>query len=645
MKRYCSILILLTFCITETISQTVPKVHIFEQFTSTNCPLCGNRNPEFYDEVLEPYNDEVIHIAYHNNIPRAITPEVIDPFYNANTIENNERTNFYGVRASPSLVLNGKLLAPAKPLIKGSEVASILNQTSPLKLNVSHFKRNGNFNVKVDAELLQDLPNGDYKLYIAVVEKEILFCTFFEYVFDNVFRAFFEDANRIAFNLNEAGATETFEKKIPWDEDWEYSMLYAVAFVQNTATKEIINAGTSKIIDSAEVGRFSNEEFKLTSKVYHSFCGAPFGSIELGVCVGAYPSVFPDDEEIDITFKWSNGATTQNLIDVPPGTYTVEIKDNNNDTLIEQTFEIRPSEAIEVEEIIAPANASNQLGNANIIASGSYGGFTIEWNDGNTNFNRNDLSKGEYYYLVTDSRGCQRENGVTIGRDFSINDVEVAIKNVSCNGAADGNITIDLLYDEDILLIFKDDDLVQNPAQLPAGQYNYKVIDSFDDVLLEAVFEVTEPLALQTEVFINDENEIVSNVIGGTPPYSYLWNDGTIEQTITAPLTYNYEVTATDANGCKTAASLTFTNLEVFESEKEKVKLFPNPVKSGKEVNIFSSYKIDKIQLYHINGSLVKNEVLLSSNAINVESLAAGIYVLKAVFINGVVDYIKLLVE
>lgn len=639
MKTYGFLFFLVLFFVQDGKTQTTPKLHLFEHFTSSSCPNCGNRNPEFFDEVLTPFGDQVIHIAYHNHLPLTI-----DPFYQANIPENRGRSDFYQIQAAPSLVLNGKVLTPTKPLIEGSKVEAILEETSPLQLNVSHYKTDSIFNVEVNAELLQNLPSADYKLYVAVVEKEILFCTYFEYVFDNVFRAFLENANGTDFNLKTAGTSEQFEKTIKLNKDWEYERLYAVAFVQNAETKEIINAGTSKIVDKGETSRFSNDAFKLTSRVYHSRCGTPTGSILLGVCVNAYPAEVPEE----VTYKWSNGATTQNLIDVPIGNYTVEIKDGKYDTVIERSFEIKPSNEIEIETTTTPANSNNLLGSVNVIASRGNGGFTIEWNDGNTNFIRNDLSKGIYSYVVTDADGCQKENSITIDRQFSIDDVAISVENVSCNGEQNGSLNINLLNSTvgDVVLIFKEDVLVQNAAQLAVGQYNYKVIDSFNDVLLEDVFEITEPNILETEILLNNENQLVANVTGGTPPYTFLWNDGTETATIEMPITYDYNLKVTDANECSSTVSLTFTDLDLQENSINTIKVFPNPVKKDELVCIVSSTKIKNVQLYAVDGSLVNNNSFTQNeNRIELANLNAGLYILEVVLYNNKIEFVKLLVE
>ncbi|MCB9163570.1 MAG: T9SS type A sorting domain-containing protein [Flavobacteriales bacterium] len=52
------------------------------------------------------------------------------------------------------------------------------------------------------------------------------------------------------------------------------------------------------------------------------FCGYSNGSIHVSVSGGVPP----------YSFVWSTGATTQNIFDLPPGSYTVTVTDANNDT-------------------------------------------------------------------------------------------------------------------------------------------------------------------------------------------------------------------------------------------------------------------------------------------------------------------------
>ena len=52
------------------------------------------------------------------------------------------------------------------------------------------------------------------------------------------------------------------------------------------------------------------------------------------------------------------------------------------------------------------------------------------------------------------------------------------------------------------------------------------------------------------------DGSIDQNIIGGTPPYTYLWNNGDTTEDITNLMAGTYSVTTTDTNGCFTTATI-----------------------------------------------------------------------------------------
>lgn len=130
---------------------------------------------------------------------------------------------------------------------------------------------------------------------------------------------------------------------------------------------------------------------------------------------------------------------------------------------------------------------------------------------------------------------------------------------------------------------------------LPEGVYTVTVISS-DDCVETAEFELTVPdcdlsiahtVVPATNPFFPD-GAVYLLVFGGTPPYSFLWSNGTTDQNLTGVPAGTYTVTLTDAAGCELTASF-----EVFEAvpfngadtrssnpgqiPEMKMKIFPNP--------------------------------------------------------------------
>ncbi|MCX6267400.1 MAG: T9SS type A sorting domain-containing protein [Bacteroidetes bacterium] len=98
---------------------------------------------------------------------------------------------------------------------------------------------------------------------------------------------------------------------------------------------------------------------------------------------------------------------------------------------------------------------------------------------------------------------------------------------------------------------------------LTAGTYTVTVTDAN---ILTAVgsWTVTEPPAVVVNSVVTNltcaaaSTGMVSiSVTGGTPPYTYLWNNGAASQNISGLDAGNYTVTVTDANGCTETVSQT----------------------------------------------------------------------------------------
>jgi gliding motility-associated-like protein len=111
-------------------------------------------------------------------------------------------------------------------------------------------------------------------------------------------------------------------------------------------------------------------------------------------------------------FLWSNGETSEDLINIPPGNYQVEVTDAN-DCSLTQTFEVtRPPELVldvTTETIIDCEEISvYQIFTAQ--ASGGVPPFTFSWSSGEVSGNNNQImttiENGTVILDVTDSLGC-----------------------------------------------------------------------------------------------------------------------------------------------------------------------------------------------------------------------------------------------
>jgi gliding motility-associated-like protein len=106
------------------------------------------------------------------------------------------------------------------------------------------------------------------------------------------------------------------------------------------------------------------------------------------------------------TYNWSNGATTEDLMNVPIDTYTLVVTDTKN-CLDSITVTIIEPEPITIEFQVTEVTCADQYdGTAIAIPSGGTGAFTFEWSTGSTSDFVDSLLGGTYSVTVMDFVGC-----------------------------------------------------------------------------------------------------------------------------------------------------------------------------------------------------------------------------------------------
>ncbi|MFT6358552.1 MAG: putative repeat protein (TIGR01451 family) [Saprospiraceae bacterium] len=157
-------------------------------------------------------------------------------------------------------------------------------------------------------------------------------------------------------------------------------------------------------------------------------CGAADGSTVAEVSGGVNP----------FSFDWSNGETTQNIDNLPAGTYSVTIIDANGcietgSTTIASPFSL----TVTASSINASCNGLND-GAAFAIISGGNGNVSYTWNGVSGGANLNDIPAGTYTVVATDGAGCMAEATVTVSEPSAI----IATANgMDANGGDNGSAT------------------------------------------------------------------------------------------------------------------------------------------------------------------------------------------------------------
>lgn len=109
----------------------VPMNSIVEHFTNTKCSICASKNPGFYTNLNA--TPAMMHLSIHPSAPYATCPLSLQ-----NTVDNDARTNYYGVYGgTPRLVINGTVIASSANYSSASLFTPYLGLTSSFTLQAS----------------------------------------------------------------------------------------------------------------------------------------------------------------------------------------------------------------------------------------------------------------------------------------------------------------------------------------------------------------------------------------------------------------------------------------------------------------------------------------------------------------------------
>ncbi|OFX58552.1 MAG: hypothetical protein A2046_04085 [Bacteroidetes bacterium GWA2_30_7] len=128
--------------------------------------------------------------------------------------------------------------------------------------------------------------------------------------------------------------------------------------------------------------------------------GGSDGAIDISVSGG----------EVPYTYQWSKGESTQDISNLPKGSYTVTVTENNGcDTTA--TFEINQPEPINVSYTIKCNNDGTK--DIDVTVSGGESGYDYIWSTNETTQDLPNVQSGTYSLKVTDSNDCDTTITVT----------------------------------------------------------------------------------------------------------------------------------------------------------------------------------------------------------------------------------------
>jgi gliding motility-associated-like protein len=256
------------------------------------------------------------------------------------------------------------------------------------------------------------------------------------------------------------------------------------------------------------------------------------------------------------TYLWNDGVVSQNRSNITAGNYSVSVTDNNGCVITRQVIITEPTALVISEgHTNILCNAQN-TGSINVTTSGATLPYTFNWNDGITTEDRTNLSAGNYNLTVTDDNACSVSLSVSISEPTALVTSETHV-DVACNGGSTGSIDVTVSgATAPYTYSWNDGVITPDRVNIPSGSYSVTISDNnVCSASLAVTISTSSGLSISethTNATCNAFADAAINVVvlGGTQPYSYLWNDGVVTQNRSNITAGNYSVSVTDNNGC-----------------------------------------------------------------------------------------------
>ncbi|MGC9331707.1 MAG: gliding motility-associated C-terminal domain-containing protein [Bacteroidales bacterium] len=291
------------------------------------------------------------------------------------------------------------------------------------------------------------------------------------------------------------------------------------------------------------------------------------GSVVADVSGGTKPYEYTWTNGIDV-----NDSVAYNLI--ANEEYGVTITDANG-CQVQNYITLSQPDPLEFENLITtPVECGMSAGSAHVEGDGGTAPYNFEWSNGETGTDPVDLPFGTVVLTLTDAHGCQDTTSIEVDRVGNIDAHAAIINEIKCYGDStavayaelpDGFPPLSFFwYDEDDIMI-NDDDTIN---QIPAGTYYVYAHDVYycSDTV-ELLIDQPDSIDPGIELIAPScsavpDGEILTDVSGGTSPYSYSWSTGSHDSEITGVRDGTYYLTITDFYDCTKVVSIELEEAE-----------------------------------------------------------------------------------
>ncbi len=341
------------------------------------------------------------------------------------------------------------------------------------------------------------------------------------------------------------------------------------------------------------------------------------------------------------TFTWSNGDSGTFADSLCLGPYSVTVVDAATCMAVTSVTIIEPVELTATHTSTDETCFGACDGTATITALGGTGALSYDIGMGvQATGDFSGLCASVYSYTITDVNGCEFIDTLTI-LPYNMTDT-ITATNILCFGDCDAIATV-TTYGGSGSYSYLWDNAQTTPtiAGLCAGAYYVTITDDVTGCFLLDTIVITEPSQLSLVLSSTDDNGGAGDgtatviVSGGTPGYTYLWDDPATQITSVATGLFSglYTVIVTDTNGCSISDTVTvhlFVSINDISSNTF-IKIYPNPNHGDFTIEIDGIITDDiMVDIFNVNGQKIyTNKINTPINSINLENEAEGVYFIR----------------
>ncbi len=350
-----------------------------------------------------------------------------------------------------------------------------------------------------------------------------------------------EDTTYFCFQSTTTLSTNTGYELYSWTDNSIFDTLQVSA--AGTYSVTVTDENTCVYSDSITV--VEHPQMGLATTITNASCGLSDGNI-VALASGNFAPY---------SYEWDNGNMTDSIGGIAGGNYSVTATDGEGCERVENVLVLGRLPVL-AGSFAYPTCAGDNDGSATVSITEGITPYTYVWQTGGSSDSETGLTAGTYSVTVTDSSGCSDNISIDVVDPDTLVLNTVNSANPTACGTNDGVANVAVTGGISPYTYFWANG--QNQASninLATGTYDVTVTDANNCVRTASVSLIDPNAPTLSGVGSNaicsyDVGDIAVTVVGGTPPFQYLWDNSSTDSNQTGVGVGLYNVSVIDAAGC-----------------------------------------------------------------------------------------------